>query len=66
MNPKQKNPLREKSEEPPVLDMSLLERVEAYFRWSTKEQIDADLKACNFDYWNKVGVNFIPYPKEKE
>ena len=36
----------------------LLFKVEEYFRTVSPEQLDADLKAADFDKWQKVG-NFI-------
>lgn len=56
------------SDIPPKLEMDLKERVENYFKYATKEQIDADLKKSNFNFWNVPqphrrgcwnGINFI-------
>jgi hypothetical protein len=33
--------------------------IEDYFAMVTPEQLDADLKACDFDFYNTVGVDIV-------
>jgi len=40
----------------------LKRKIDHYFKTVSKEQLDADLKAANFEFYNKVGINFIPPP----
>ncbi len=38
---------------------SLAQKVENYFANLKPEEFEETLKACNFEYWNKNGNNFI-------
>jgi hypothetical protein len=42
----------------------LSELIDGYFSICSNEEIDAALKACDFDYYNRVGSDFIaPTPE---
>ncbi len=41
---------------------SLLDKVRLYIALATPEQLDADLKAANFDHYNRIGADIVPPP----
>lgn len=38
---------------------TLLDEIDYYFNTVTDEQLEADLKAANFDYYNSIGIDII-------
>lgn len=42
---------------------NLLETVQHYFATVTPEQLEADLRAANFDYYNSISADAVPPPK---